>query len=280
MSAQLVPPQIIATDLDGTSLYDGIHMTERLFNLFTRAQKQGVQIVIVTGRSVVYLREMELPNFHYAICNNGVVVMDMWEQKAVVKDLFTPEEALTAWEIIKPYGAYMELAVENDIVIDRHSLAIHQSLDPPLLPHMRKYIGEGKMHVVDDMDAFLRAHVNEVEKFTIPRNPRPITEGIRRDLDATGLFRTLAAEAVDVMCIPKRAHKGAALLGLADFLGVPHEAVYAFGDGGNDLEMLRAAGCGVAMGNAPDFVKEQADCVCLPCAEDGLAEFIESNFNL
>lgn len=280
MNGPLVRPQIIATDLDGTSLYDGIHMTPRLFNLFSRAQARGVQVVIVTGRSSVYLKEMDLPDFRYAVCNNGVVVMDMAEDKAVVKKLFTPAEALTAWEIIRPYRPYMELAVENDLVIDEHSLEIHQRLNPPLLPHMQKHIREGKMHVVKDMDAFIRAHSDQVEKFTIPRNGYEITEGIRRELDATGLFRTLAAEAEDVMCIPRRAHKGAALLGLADYLGIPHEAVYAFGDGGNDLQMLQSAGCGVAMGNAPDFVKEQADYVCGTCAEDGLAEFIESRFDI
>ena len=131
MSKPLVRPQIIATDLDGTSLYDGIHMTPRLFDMFCRAQAQGVQVVIVTGRSSVYLREMELPDFRYAVCNNGVVVMDMQENRPVYKDLFTPEEALTAWEIIKPYNAYMELAVENDLVIDEHSLSIYPGFDPP-----------------------------------------------------------------------------------------------------------------------------------------------------
>lgn len=280
MKKELVRPQIIATDLDGTSLYDGIHMTPRLFNMFCRAQAQGIQVVIVTGRSSVYLKEMELPDYRYAVCNNGVIVMDMAQDKPVYKDLFTPEEALLAWEIIRPYNAYVELAVENDLVIDEHSLSIYPGFDPPLLPHMRKYISEGKMHVVPDMDAFIRAHADQVEKFTIPRNGREITEGIRRDLDAAGIFRTRAAEDIDVMAIPKRTHKGVALLGLADYLGIPHEAVYAFGDGGNDLQMLKSAGCGVAMGNAPDFVKEQADCVCGTCAEDGLAAFIESNFHI
>lgn len=280
MEKELVRPQIIATDLDGTSLYDGIHMTDRLFNMFSRAQAQGIQVVIVTGRSSVYLREMNLPDFRYSVCNNGVVVMDMAENKAIYRDVFTPEEALTAWNIIKPYKAYMELAVENDIVIDEHSLAIYPGFDPPLLPHMRKFIAEGKMHVVKDMDAFIHSHLDEIEKFTIPRNGYEITEGIRRDLDACGLFRTRAAEEIDVMAIPKRANKGVALLGLADYLGVPHEAVYAFGDGGNDLQMLTAAGCGVAMGNAPDFVKQQADRVCGTCMEDGIAEFMESNFGI
>lgn len=277
---QLVRPQIIATDLDGTSLYDGIHMSPRTFAMFSRAQAQGIQVVIVTGRSALYLREMTLPDFHYAVANNGVIVMDMKTDTAVYKDLFTPEEALTAWNIIKPYGAYMELAVENDIVIDQHSYDIHDKLSPPLLPHMRKYIAEGKMHIVPDMDAFIRAHADSVEKFTIPRNPPEITEGIRRELDATGLFRTRAAEEIDTLAIPRRTHKGKALLGLADYLGIPHEAVYAFGDGGNDLQMLEAAGCGVAMGNAPDFVKQRADCVCGSVHEDGLAEFIESNFGI
>jgi hydroxymethylpyrimidine pyrophosphatase-like HAD family hydrolase len=59
---------------------------------------------------------------------------------------------------------------------------------------------------------------------------------------------------------------------------VPAEATLAVGDGGNDIEMLRWAGLGVAMGHAPDEVKAAADEVTGSVHEDGLAQVLERWF--
>ena len=56
---------------------------------------------------------------------------------------------------------------------------------------------------------------------------------------------------------------------LARFGLTPAEAI-AFGDGGNDREMLRAAGIGVAMGNAAPAVQAAADYVTAGVDEDGI----------
>lgn len=61
--------------------------------------------------------------------------------------------------------------------------------------------------------------------------------------------------------------------------GWQREEVMAFGDGGNDIPMLRYAGIGVAMGNALDAVKESADYVTASVDEDGIAHALE-HFNL
>ena len=50
----------------------------------------------------------------------------------------------------------------------------------------------------------------------------------------------------------------------------------ALGDSGNDESILRAAGLGVAMGNAPDFIKAAADAVTEPYDRDGAAIAIET----
>lgn len=71
------------------------------------------------------------------------------------------------------------------------------------------------------------------------------------------------------------ANKGQALLDLADRLGVPHEETIAFGDGLNDITMIRAAGIGIAMENAEPAVKAAADWITASCDEDGVAAGIE-----
>ena len=68
--------------------------------------------------------------------------------------------------------------------------------------------------------------------------------------------------------------KGKALLALCRTLGVEASASVAFGDGSNDIEMLRAAGLGVAMANADEAVKAAADCVTAGNEDCGVARKI------
>ncbi len=62
---------------------------------------------------------------------------------------------------------------------------------------------------------------------------------------------------------------------LAAYLQIPLSATVAVGDGYNDLEMILAAGLGVAMGNAPEEVRRQADHVTAPNSQDGLVLFLD-----
>ena len=66
-------------------------------------------------------------------------------------------------------------------------------------------------------------------------------------------------------------HKGVAVGRLAAHLGVDTSELVGFGDARSDLELLRACGTGVAMGQAPDEVKDAATFVTDPVDADGLA---------
>ena len=58
---------------------------------------------------------------------------------------------------------------------------------------------------------------------------------------------------------------------MADYLNISHSDIVAFGDGGNDIPMLQAAGTGVAMGNAAEPTRKAADFVTTHIDEDGIA---------
>lgn len=61
---------------------------------------------------------------------------------------------------------------------------------------------------------------------------------------------------------------------------LPRERIIAFGDEDNDLEMLEFAGCGVAMGNGIDEVKQIANRTTATNEEDGVARFLKEYFSL
>ena len=72
----------------------------------------------------------------------------------------------------------------------------------------------------------------------------------------------------------KGCNKGDALRFLADYFNIPIANTIAIGDNYNDLPMIRAAGLGVAVGNAEQTVQEQADVVTRVCDEGGVGYII------
>ena len=78
--------------------------------------------------------------------------------------------------------------------------------------------------------------------------------------------------------VPIGVNKAEALKQLAAILGLDLSQFAAIGDGLNDIEMLREAGLGIAMGNAPDAVKSVADWVTGTNDQDGVALAVQRLF--
>ena len=74
---------------------------------------------------------------------------------------------------------------------------------------------------------------------------------------------------------PRSCTKEAGIEAVLDALGPGHGTVYGFGDASNDVALMRAVDVGIAMGNAPDYLKEQADYVTGTVFEDGVVTALE-----
>ena len=75
--------------------------------------------------------------------------------------------------------------------------------------------------------------------------------------------------------MPKGIDKAASIKVLIEKLGISRENTIACGDGFNDLSMIRYAGVGVAMENAVDAVKAEADYITASNNDDGIVQVIE-----
>jgi len=92
---------------------------------------------------------------------------------------------------------------------------------------------------------------------------------------AENKIRTLYSNTQYLELFDWNAGKGSSLLFLCDYLGIPISDAYAAGDADNDISMLEAAGCGIAMKNATDNVKAHADVVTdLDNDQNGLADMM------
>lgn len=72
-------------------------------------------------------------------------------------------------------------------------------------------------------------------------------------------------------CSPKGCSKASAIKLVSEYLGIDVKNTIAIGDSANDIEMISYAGIGVAMGDAPDFVKEKADFITKTYDEHGVS---------
>ena len=128
-------------------------------------------------------------------------------------------------------------------------------------------------HWVDDREALLAERIGDVRKlnFFFHRHEEWLRCGERfRALPveyASGIPNNFEITAAGVS-------KGAGLRLLCRRLGLDIRQTIACGDEGNDVSILRAAGLGVAMGNATAEAKAAADVVVADCDHDGVAEAI------
>ena len=86
-------------------------------------------------------------------------------------------------------------------------------------------------------------------------------------------FNELELEVTEIS--PRECTKRAGISAVLDALGPDHGTVYGIGDASNDIALMEAVDVGIAMGNAPDFLKEKADYVTDSFDHDGVVTALE-----
>ena len=236
------PIRLLALDLDGTVLNNAKHITPATRAALEAAIAAGVTVIPASGRPLTGLtREfLDIPGVEYALTSNGAAVYHI----ASGRSIYTAHLPVdTAADIM---ARLLKLELMATFFAAGKGYATQAQLD--LLPRLtvsepvREYLRTSRI-VLDDPVGFIRTH-GQVEKFTLNFLHAP---------DAS---------------------KGAALLSLADYLGIPREQTMACGDSENDLEMLRCAGFSVGMANSEACVLPHVDAVTASNEEDGVARAI------
>ena len=268
MSMKKTDIGMIAFDMDGTVLYNGAEITQRLQKILQRALEQGIYVVPCTGRGRMQLpatlAALDLP---YTITSNGGRVRDEKTGESLYTNLVDWETAAGICHVITELEPFMCVHVdghvyfqgaETEYIRKKYSIPEYMAVD-----------------LTDSTERLLRETHGGAEKIFV----RPADEECRQQI------RKKILDRYAVYCSSSSAHnlefgvpdcsKGTALRWLCDKLGVDPSQVVAFGDGENDKEMLTFAGLGVAMGNAHPACKAAADVVIGTCAEDGVSDFLE-----
>lgn len=267
---------ILFFDLDNTLLMpDHATVSDRNRAALAAAQAKGVKLVIATGRCLSMIppavREID---FDYAVTSNGTAIDDLKAGRRIFLHSFTREEARIACEAAERNVDFYELFADGLIRLTDQSYAKRRAR--PLPPWHVKYFAEHTEPSLGTLAEYLDAGAPGLEKVNMNMCDPAALASLREEIEPAGLFEiTTYSGATALEIVPRGCSKGACIRRLCKRLGVDIARSAAFGDGGNDVEMLRTAGCGVAMGNAADAAKAAARRITAPYDEDGVAQFIE-----
>ena len=265
--------RLIALDLDGTLLNREKQIPPENLAALERAHRAGIVLVPASGRSRAGIPDCvkAAPYFRYFITSNGASVWDRARGEEIWSAPIAPELALRA------LAALGEMDGETDVYADGGGLigaaSVKRLAEFPMPARQLAYIRATRRPVASLRDAVAAARSVELMQILLrePAQKQALIARLREQFPGLSVVTSMDN---NIELNSARAGKGAALTALCGLLGIPTEQTAAFGDEQNDLPMLRAAGLGIAMGNAQPEVRAAAGLVTGTNEEAGVAQAI------
>ena len=261
-------PGLVALDIDGTLLkwVDGAGTTHEeiapaVHDAVHRARAAGAHIVLASGRSPHGMtRVADLLGLHtedrdqlWVVASNGAVVFRYPPLEVVHEVTFDAAPAVAA--VLKHHPEALVAVEERGVGyrVNRHFPTGELSGDMILTEVANLVRGPVSRVIIRDPDATADDFVELAAKLGLHGTDYVVGWTAWLDLTPVGVSKASGLDFV------------------SERLGVAQSDVLAIGDGRNDIEMLRWAGRGVAMGQAIEEVREAADDVTETVYDDGVA---------
>lgn len=273
MQMNHLPYRAIALDLDGTLTNHDKVVTPKTRAALLKAESEGAVIILASGRptyGITPIAEcLELDKRGgYILSYNGGNIVDAKTGEKLFSQ-FLPDEVIP---ILYRYARKHQHALlgyaGNEIITEM-----------PDDPYVKEESRINKMNIrrVDNLLEALEPHPTKLLMTGAPEDMVKAEEALKKELgEQMDIFRSAP---FFLELVPKGIDKAQSLLRLLEKIGLSTDILMAFGDGYNDLSMLKLAGMGVAMENAAPEVKAEADYVTLSNEEDGVAAALE-HFNM
>ncbi|MFC6285442.1 HAD family hydrolase [Nocardioides sp. GCM10027113] len=268
-------PRLVALDIDGTLLkwVDGAGATyeqisPRVYDAVHRAMDRGADVVLSSGRSPHGMtRVADLLGLHreekdrlWVVASNGAVIFRYPPIEVVHEETFDAAPAVAA-------------------VLEHHPEALVAVEERGVGYRVNNHFPSGELSgemILTEVDELVSGPVSRV----IIRDPNATADDFVELASRLGLHGTdyVVGWTAWLDLTPVGVSKASGLAMVAEKLGVEQDDVLAIGDGRNDVEMLRWAGRGVAMGQAIEEVHAAADDVTESVYDDGVAVELERWF--
>ena len=265
--------KLIAIDMDGTLLNEKKHIDKPQKEAIHDAIEAGIKIVLCTGRPLygilpfyeeLGLHELDLEG--YVILNNGCSIHKTKDWELIDWAELTPDDIDYLYKFSQDYN------INFTLVDDTHYFNIGRKPTDELIMDAKFVFSditeisleEAKSGKYKIIKVLFLGNPKEMENF------QKKCENILKDSYSGVLSQPYVYEV-----LPKNNNKGTGLKKLAEKLGIKQEEVMAIGDGNNDIEMLKFAGVGVAMGNGTKMAKDAANYITDTNENNGVAKAIE-----
>lgn len=256
--------RLLATDLDGTVL-DGLNLNKAVADAIGQLKNKQVKIVVATGRplctALPVARTLGLAE-GYIVTFNGAEVY--FNERLLYSAMLSHKKL----EFIVRQGRKLNA---SQVVWANGMLYAEQRNEQTLAYQARTPVQCNFVQDLTVLEGASKILWNNSEEeikrfFAVMRE----TEGVNCHPS-----HPLFLEFVD-----EKASKGRAVSLVAEKLGISSAETVAIGDSFNDLSMIRCAGAGVAMGNAPDEVKAAALDVVADAGNDGFVQMARKYFHV
>ena len=252
-------------DIDGTLVSFKTHeIPDSTIQALAQAKANGSRVYIATGRPPVILNNLgAIENLidGYITTNGALCFVG---DELVCCQPIPQEDVMTCVEDAKEKGYSL-------IVVGRKDVAV---LDPTGVVDriFRQMLAVKNLDQASPLDVVLQQDILQLTPF-FPADYEP-TLLARMPQCVSGRWHP---EFTDITA--NGADKGKGIVAMASHEGFDPSRTMAFGDGGNDSSMILQAGIGIAMGNAIDALKEQADYVTTSVDDDGIVHALR-HFNV
>lgn len=267
--------RLIVLDLDGTLLNSEKKISPANYAALEQAAAKGIYIVPCTGRFYAGMPEevRRLPFVRYAITINGADIFDVKENRTLRSALISPEKADEVFSVLDTLPVIYDCFQDGWGWMDRrfYDMADQYAMGdvrPEWIRQLRTPVDNFRQTIADRNKGVQKIQMFFKDMDLRARMLPALQQRFPELVVTTSLVNNIEINSGD-------AHKGGALLALCRQLGIDPAATMAFGDGLNDVTMLRTAAVGVAMANAEQPAKDAADFITDTNDNDGVAKAVQ-----
>ena len=243
--------KMVVTDIDGTIYTPSMGVTQEIKDCFKRLQKNNVKLVIATGRTFKSTKGMakrfdaEVP----LICYQGAIVAN-YSGEILDAKYYNETTARKVINELRNRNIHMNVYVNDQLYVENDD------------DYIKEYIKD-KMIDYKVVRSFDELKMDKLNKVLAIDNDKELINSLVKELGEKYKEDTFVVKSTDYFCeiANKDATKGNAVKFLAKKWGLKLNDVLSIGDQNNDIDMIKVAGTGVAMGNGTSEIQKEADYV-------------------
>jgi len=259
--------KMLILDLDDTLLRDDYSISARNKELLSKAQKQGVKVVLASGRPtpamLQFAEELQLAHYDsYMISFNGAVVTSMKTNEVLFEKSLTRDEIHSLHDFSLENNVHIITYSDKGVISETESEYIDVELKLTGIPH----------HKVPSFKSEITSPAVKCILLEEPGYLKQVETKLKAERTDLSVARS---KPFFLEVMPHGIDKAASIDFLAKKLGIKQSEVIAVGNAGNDLTMVQYAGLGVWVDNVSDELRHHADFIVASNENDGVAEVVE-----